>query len=642
MNMLFWRARLHRKMVTLAGIVLIISLLAIQSLYSFTMRTLVDDRVFDNEVPAMLTSIRNGIERELVAPVRVARVLSENTYLKAWLEAGEPQDQVPQLLAQLKAIQQSEQATSAYWISAKSGAYYYQDGLLNQLSRSSPQDQWFYGFLDSGRAYSIDFDIDDANNLPSVFVNHIVKSNGQVIGVAGVGLTVAALNDIVKDQAGKGRNVFIVDEKGEVKATNVNETITELELLRGTTDGQGFLSHGGINHMEFERKGLDYIASSVFIPLIGWHVIVELEQATLYQDVVGATFNTTVFGLILSIVMLFILFLVTKSTLAPIRGVSEALHYVTVNKDISKSIPVEGENELADLSASFNKNMSTMRTMVNTIQEESSTVKDSVADVTENVRSTMSQMSTQQQKSEMVIQSISEMGTTVEEIAQRASQAAELSTSAKEEANKGAKAIKQTVSQMKDLSSNIGNAEKVVGSLATDVESISSVLAVIRGISEQTNLLALNAAIEAARAGEQGRGFAVVADEVRTLAQKTQESTEEIKGMIDRLQTGSREAVEVMQHGNESTLASAQHVEDVSGNLTEILNTVDQISEMNFQIASATEEQNQVNSEINGHLSVVKEVTHDSMEAARSSVQSCERLTEVADSLKGLVNQFKS
>ncbi len=231
------------------------------------------------------------------------------------------------------------------------------------------------------------------------------------------------------------------------------------------------------------------------------------------------------------------------------------------------------------------------------------------------------------------------MGATVEEIARNANDAATHSSGARSATEDGEQAVTKSVGKIQALAGEINDAQSVVASLATDVENIGSVLAVIRGISEQTNLLALNAAIEAARAGEQGRGFAVVADEVRTLAQRTHESTEEINGMIERLQRGSNEAVAVMQAGTEMAASGVTTVEGLREILSSIREAVETVADMNFQIASATEQQATVADDISSNVEAIAESGRATVEQVKLANGECGQMLEQVQHLRSLVDK---
>jgi methyl-accepting chemotaxis protein len=233
------------------------------------------------------------------------------------------------------------------------------------------------------------------------------------------------------------------------------------------------------------------------------------------------------------------------------------------------------------------------------------------------------------------------MGLTVQEIARNASSAASTSQSARDEAVQARQVVGGSIKQIEKMSDDIGEASGAVGELANEVASIDQVLSVIRGISEQTNLLALNAAIEAARAGEMGRGFAVVADEVRTLASRTQESTGEIQQMIQRLKTGAQTAVSSMQAGQAATGDGVQSSQRTGESLGSITAQIERISDMNTQVAAATEEQSSVTEEINRNVQGIADLAHATSDEVQACRQDCKTLLGLADDLGKQMGSFR-
>lgn len=246
----------------------------------------------------------------------------------------------------------------------------------------------------------------------------------------------------------------------------------------------------------------------------------------------------------------------------------------------------------------------------------------------------------QQNETDLVATAMNEMTSTVEEVARNAEHASAAAREADTAAGKGFEVANQTKSEIDKLVSDVSNASEVIAKLEAESQNIGVVLDVIKGIAEQTNLLALNAAIEAARAGEQGRGFAVVADEVRTLASRTQESTSEIEEMIGRLQGGVNNTVAVMQVALEKGHHGSEQVDATLDSLKDILDAVGRISDMNTQIATAAEEQSQVANEINGNIvnisALATETTHDAHESRETSV----KLAGVSTTLSNLVGSI--
>ncbi|WP_404943128.1 methyl-accepting chemotaxis protein [Pseudomonas fluorescens] len=241
----------------------------------------------------------------------------------------------------------------------------------------------------------------------------------------------------------------------------------------------------------------------------------------------------------------------------------------------------------------------------------------------------------------MVATAVHEMGLTVQEIAQNAGNAALASQTARDEAMQAREVVGGSIRHIESMSDEIGVAAGAVGELANQVASIDSVLAVIRGVSEQTNLLALNAAIEAARAGDMGRGFAVVADEVRTLARRTQASTDEIQQMIGSLKQGAENAVSSMRTGQAATGTGVESSQRTGASLTAITGQVERISDMNHQVATATEEQSAVTEEINRNVQGISDLARATAGEVRACREDCQMLQRLADDLARQMGGFK-
>jgi methyl-accepting chemotaxis protein len=258
--------------------------------------------------------------------------------------------------------------------------------------------------------------------------------------------------------------------------------------------------------------------------------------------------------------------------------------------------------------------------------------------VTEQTRDAINR---QQAEINQVAAAMSEMSASAQEVAENATHTSSSAGEADAEAQQGSEVVQQSLRSIRSLAENVGEASEVIHRLEQDSEQIGTILDVIRGIAEQTNLLALNAAIEAARAGEQGRGFAVVADEVRTLAQRTQQSTQEIQSMIEQLQEGARSAVKVMEQGREQTEQSVHHSSRAGSSLEAITAAVSSITDMNMQIASAANEQSQVAEEMARNINEISHVSEETSEGANQTATASQQLAELAGRLQQLVGRFR-
>jgi len=331
-----------------------------------------------------------------------------------------------------------------------------------------------------------------------------------------------------------------------------------------------------------------------------------------------------------------------KNISKPIRNASVAMDNIAEGDgDLTQRLEEKGKDEISSLSVSFNHFAEKVRTMVSQVEGSTSQLAAAAEEMSSITQETTLGVQRQQAETEQVATAMNQMTATVQEVARHAAEAADAAKSANEEASSGNQIVDRVVSAINGLATEIDHASGVIGQLENDAENIGSVLDVIRGIAEQTNLLALNAAIEAARAGEQGRGFAVVADEVRTLASRTQQSTEEIQQMIEQLQAGSVKAVKVMQSSTEKAQESVNEAANAGASLSNINQAVTTITDMNIQIASAAGEQGSVAEEINRNIVNINDIVKQTAEGASQTSHASNDLARLSSELQSLVRQFK-
>ncbi|MBU2293982.1 MAG: MCP four helix bundle domain-containing protein [Gammaproteobacteria bacterium] len=311
------------------------------------------------------------------------------------------------------------------------------------------------------------------------------------------------------------------------------------------------------------------------------------------------------------------------------------------NLSLNTRIELPGEDELSQIANSFNRFIAKVHSTMEQLAGNSRQLSAMAREVAERARLTQSNCTSQSDRTVQVATAIHELGSTVNEIAGNAENAAHVAREASRHASDGREVVAQAHQQIDTLSGELEQASNVVEALAGQINGISSTLNTIRSISEQTNLLALNAAIEAARAGEQGRGFAVVADEVRTLASRSGASTEEIQQVINRLQAESRAAVDVMSRGRQQSERVVEYAGKASAALEQINGHITQISDQNIQVATATEEQSCVVEEINRNVEEINNLTQETTRIADQLNQSSTSLQDLSTQLDELVGHFK-
>ncbi|NEX89971.1 methyl-accepting chemotaxis protein [Aeromonas rivipollensis] len=308
---------------------------------------------------------------------------------------------------------------------------------------------------------------------------------------------------------------------------------------------------------------------------------------------------------------------------------------------LDSSASLTGKDELAEIASSFNQFVARIHGAIEQVASNSRQLATTANEVAAKAQLTQHNCTAQRDRTVQVATAIHEMGATVSEIAGNASLAADVARQANDQADAGAVVVAQARHGIVGLSGEIEQVAGVIESLASQTDSIGSILDTIRSISEQTNLLALNAAIEAARAGEQGRGFAVVADEVRNLASRSAASTAEIQGMINRLQEQSARAVSAMAQGRNQSLEVVTQADAANGALGQITAHITQISDMNIQVATATEEQSSVVGEINRNVEDINQLTMETADIAHQLTESSRSLQQLSGELDKLVGNFR-
>ena len=344
--------------------------------------------------------------------------------------------------------------------------------------------------------------------------------------------------------------------------------------------------------------------------------------------------------LVAALISLLLAFMIISSISRGVREVEQTARKLA-DGDLGARVNYTSRDELGRVADAFNQMAQKFHDAINEVRDSVSQLASAAEETSAVTTQTNAGINQQLSETSQVATAMNQMSATVQEVARNAVEAATAAREADDTFGEGKQVVDRVISAIGELAGEVESAANVIQQLEVESRNIGSVLDVIKSIAEQTNLLALNAAIEAARAGEQGRGFAVVADEVRTLAGRTQESTQEIEEMISRLQSGTDNAVKVMASGKEMTQVGVEQAAAAGEALQTINAAVERISSMNTQIASAAEEQSSVTEEINRSIVSINEVAEQSSIGAQQTAAASEDLAKLAEQLKALVERFK-
>jgi methyl-accepting chemotaxis protein len=366
-----------------------------------------------------------------------------------------------------------------------------------------------------------------------------------------------------------------------------------------------------------------------------------------YIDDIDRDFSKTALTLgfitlLILVPLLFISALIARSISSPINTTTEAINNISKGEgDLTQRLRSEGNDEVASMVLAFNTFIEKIQTTIADVSNANTALDQATHQLDDFAKSGKQHMEQQNQETYQVATAVTEMSSTVQEIARSAEQAADSVQGANDQALEGLDIMKRTSNGITELAQEVECAAAVIDQLQAESQSIGSVLDVIRSIAEQTNLLALNAAIEAARAGEQGRGFAVVADEVRTLANRTQKSTEEINEMIARLQKGTAQAVSAMNNGSKKAGDTVELADTSAHALKKIVDSISTISEMNIQIATAAEEQSCVAQEIDRSIVRISKLSEEASDNSNQVSAATSDLNNLGAELNRIIHKFK-
>ena len=581
----------------------------------------VRERVFEQELPAVVAAVRGDIQRQIAPPLAMSQAIAGNTFLTDWEAAGEPesgQAAWKRYAAQLKG---KLQAGEVFWVSATSRNYFTDAGVTRQVNQSDPKDSWFYGFLASKQPYVLDIGRSEAAGTYMLFINVRFDAGQDKVGVAGLGLPVNTLAESLKAiKLHDTGFVYLVRADGNLLVHRDTALIDGKHTLK---DLQGMnaqvvstlLAQKPFAYASYDAQDGQRVVASSYVPELNMYVVAEVPEREVLAGVARmAAIVSLMSGLIGGALAIVLIYMVARAIAAPVARAAKLLGDIADGDgDLSRRMEVESHDEIGQLAGAFNRFVSSLEQMVGQVRHTADSISVASAEVATGSQDLSQRTEQTASALQQTASSMEEMTSTVHSNAESARRASDLAGTAGTVAQQGGDAMTQIVSTMDAINASS--------------RKISEIIGVIDGIAFQTNILALNAAVEAARAGEQGRGFAVVAGEVRALAQRSTQASKEIRTLIT--------------HSVEEVEGGAGLVSRAGATMQELVDSVNQLTRIIKEMDVATAEQSQGLGEINQSISHLDGMTQQNAALVEQSTAAAESMRQQAQQLLQVVGAFK-
>lgn len=547
-----------------------------------------------------------------------------------------------------KLVKENSRLYSVFWGFEDGSSYasvvdddIWHDGVADPSQYDPRPRGWYQLARNNSKAVLTDIYVDMVTGNPVI---SIVTDVGDGVLSGDIGLEI--LNDTVKGIDFSGATAAIVDEAGKVLASNTPH-LQAGKLM--SQQGWGQLEQQLVAHDTFagdyHNAGKDLLIFSHAIPLLQgkkkWFLVLNVDKEVAFAKVDEALNSALINSGIMLLVSSLLVLLILNRLYRPILQLKQVVFGLSQGQaDLTMRLPVNSHDDLGDIASGINQFIANLEAIVKELYADSQDIGRSIVALKDQMGGNSQVLMKHVQETEQIVAAVEEMSATANDVANNTSQGSQLATLASTQVNDTKQIVSNTRETVKRLIDDVEATEVSIANISDDAVTITKVLQVIGDIAAQTNLLALNAAIEAARAGEQGRGFAVVADEVRALAARTQSSTAEIEQTLDKLLQGIDETVATMKQTKGTCEQTSHWTNSVTQNLDEVIKSVETVSDLNTQIATAAEEQSMVSVEISRNMAEIRDMVMTLEDSGSASSAETDKLSSLNQKLVVVVNKF--
>lgn len=631
----------------------------------------------EREVEALVSSEANAVEGFFAVYGGVTKSFLSSPFLKTFFSqheqrgANESQLQDSTRIYSLFSNISSDDRNikSAFFGSALTGEYFYEGGRVG-VDESGPdagdpskgyfatQRPWFTTAVETGTLYVTPPAVDSQDGSVSAVVQMPVYENSELIGVGGVDILISTIGTVIDSiQFEDQGTAFLLDGQQNIvyfpqqdKALPLSSPFSAFDSLFPESSGFSDLTRqiesksSGFSPVMW--RGEEYVAvyqhASIESPKMDWTLGILVPASIIDAPIQTATRTAAIVAfIIISLIAAITFFASAKITLPLTRMRTAMAEIASGDGDLTKRLDIDSKDEIGALANEFNLFVDKLRALLKDTADNTKAVSDAAEHLRDVSQNTSKEINQERNQVDTVSTAVTQMAATVVEISQNAAHSSEAATQADTIVTQGTIQAKEAMAEIQSLAQAITEGVEVVRGLGQESDNIGAVVDVINSIAEQTNLLALNAAIEAARAGEQGRGFAVVADEVRSLASRTQESTKDIRQMVERLQSMAEQTNSVMQSGKTLSQSGVEKTVKVVTSLEQINDAIGKVHEQSTYIAHATEQQTEVAQDIHKSLVAITGLSDRTSQHAEELAVEATQLSGVSSHLNQLVGQFK-